>query len=73
VLLFHVLCGGYCAVSAVFLLITVLEGWAFHGGWTLARMMGLVLCLAWPLLVIAFLLHNHVSCRFAGAVRLASL
>ncbi|WP_200959428.1 hypothetical protein [Rhizobium sp. Root1203] len=55
------------------MLMTLLEGWTFHGGWTLARMVGLVLCLVWPLLVIAFLLHNYVSRKISGAVRYASL
>jgi hypothetical protein len=72
VLHIHILCGGYCAVSAAFMLMTLLEGWTFHGGWTLARMMGLLLCLAWPLLVITFFLHNYVSRKFSGA-RYASL
>jgi hypothetical protein len=55
------------------MLMTALEGWTFHGGWTLQRTMGLLLCLAWPLLVIAFLLHDRLSRRIGSAARLASL
>jgi hypothetical protein len=69
----HILSGGYCAVSAVFMLVTVLEGWIHHGSWTQQRMMGLLVCLVWPLLLIVFLLHNRMSRKITGAVRLASL
>jgi cytochrome b subunit of formate dehydrogenase len=73
-----ILSGTYVAISAVFVLMTFFEGWAFHGGWRLQRLIGLVLGLAWPLMLLMFVLHSHLSRRkiarrTAGAARLACL
>jgi hypothetical protein len=53
----------YCAISTMFLLVTLLEGWASRGGWSLMRVAGLAAGALWPLLITGFLLHNLFSPR----------
>ena len=58
----------YCLVAVLFLTMTLLEGWANHDGWTLARLAGAVACILWPLTVVVLLFH---MLAFAAAPRQA--
>ncbi|PKA40302.1 hypothetical protein [Rhizobium sullae] len=51
----------YGLVAALFMTMTLLEGWANHDGWTLARLAGAVACILWPLTVVFLLLHMLAS------------
>jgi hypothetical protein len=51
----------YGLVAALFMTMTLLEGWANHDGWTLARLAGAVACILWPLTVALLLLHMLAS------------
>jgi hypothetical protein len=53
----------YCAISSAFILVTLLEGWAARGGWTLLRVAGLAAGPVWPLLLCVFLLHGLLAPR----------
>jgi hypothetical protein len=53
----------YCAISGVFVAVTLLEGWAARGGWTLLRFAGLAVGPVWPLLLCAFLAHHLLAPR----------
>ena len=44
---------GYLLVSLLFLGSTYLEGWHRREGWDFHRILGLALCFAWPLLIVA--------------------
>jgi hypothetical protein len=47
----------YGFVVLIFMTMTFLEGWTNHDGWRLHRLAGLMSCLVWPLMLLAFLLH----------------
>ncbi|MBB4228115.1 hypothetical protein [Rhizobium mongolense] len=51
----------YCLVAVLFLTMTLLEGWANHDGWTLARLAGAVACILWPLTLAVLLCHMFAS------------
>nr|WP_183925507.1 hypothetical protein [Rhizobium mongolense] len=51
----------YCLVAVLFLTMTLLEGWANHDGWTLARLAGAVACILWPLTLAVLLVHMFAS------------
>lgn len=53
----------YCLIAAAAIAMTLLEGWTHHDRWTLRRMAGLVACLAWPVVAVAFVLHNLIASR----------
>jgi Ca2+/Na+ antiporter len=42
----------YFVVAAVFFVMTYFEGWSRRDGWDAYRVLGLVLCTVWPLLVL---------------------
>ncbi|SCW30161.1 hypothetical protein SAMN02927900_00383 [Rhizobium mongolense subsp. loessense] len=50
----------YCLVAVLFLTMTLLEGWANHDRWTLARLAGAVACILWPLTLVVLLVHMLV-------------
>ncbi|TCU27665.1 hypothetical protein EV130_10368 [Rhizobium azibense] len=58
----------YLLVAVIFLTMTLLEGWANHDGWTLARLSGAVACIFWPLTAVVLLVHILAS---AAALRQA--
>lgn len=62
----------YCAISSVFLLVTLLEGWASRGGWTLLRVAGLAAGPVWPLLLCIFLFHSLLAPRRMPSLRALS-
>lgn len=53
----------YCAISSVVMLVTLLEGWASRGGWTLVRVAGLAVGPVWPIVFLVFVLHSLISPR----------
>ena len=53
----------YCLVAIAFLVLTYFEGWKRRGGWDAYRVLGLVLCAAWPLLVLYVLTSDTASAQ----------
>ncbi|WP_082520059.1 hypothetical protein [Rhizobium sp. Root1220] len=58
---------GYFAVSSIFLLVTLLEGWANRDGWTLYRAAGVISVSVWPLMLVFFMFHARLWWRFSGS------
>lgn len=53
----------YFVVAAVFFVITYFEGWSRRDGWDAYRVLGLVLCTLWPLLVLYIFLDVQTARR----------
>jgi hypothetical protein len=65
----NIFLSGYCAVSALFVVVTFLEGWNGHGVSNLYRAVGLLGSSVWPLLLVLFFLHNLLSRKFSDPAR----
>lgn len=46
----------YFGIALLFALATYLEGWHRHDGWDVGRVVGLLACGVWPLVLVAMVL-----------------